>query len=115
MLKKKRTSIVLNENPTKDPTFNETLNFDLPPNHVESMSFIVSVYSKLPQVNVIIILVIENETFVVLKYLSPVGSMIKFLVTNFWILGNIKHYNHTTFMNQQVVTENSIIEPTALQ
>ena len=55
VLKKKRTSIVLNENPTKDPTFNETLNFDLPPNHVEFMSFIVSVYSKLPQVNVKVI------------------------------------------------------------
>ena len=52
VLKKKRTSIVLDENPTKDPTFNETLNFDLAPNHVEFMSFIVSVYSKLPQVNV---------------------------------------------------------------
>merc|ERR1712051_881537 len=49
VLKKKRTSIVLDESPTKDPTFNETLNFDLPPNHVEFMSFIVSVYSKLPQ------------------------------------------------------------------
>ena len=52
VLKKKRTSIVLDENPSKDPTFNETLNFDLPPNQVEFMSFIVSVYSKLPQVNV---------------------------------------------------------------
>ena len=73
MLKKKRTSIVLDENPTKDPTFNETLNFDLPPNHVEFMSFIVSVYSKLPQVNVIKFqnvfsnTVVESETFVLLN------------------------------------------------
>ena len=48
VLKKKRTSILSNETPTKDPNFNETLNFDLAPNHVEFMSFVVAVYSKLP-------------------------------------------------------------------
>ena len=47
-----------------------------------------------------------------LKYLSPVGSMIKFWVTTFWFLQNIKHHNHATFMNQKVVTQNFIIEPT---
>ena len=44
------------------------------------------------------------------KYLSPVGSMIKFWVTTFWFLWNIKHHNHATFMNQKVVTQNFIIE-----
>ena len=47
-----------------------------------------------------------------LKYLSPVGSMIKFCFTTFWFLRNIKHHNHATFMNQKVVTQNFIIEPT---
>ena len=47
-----------------------------------------------------------------LKYLSPVGSMIKFWVTTFWFLQNIKHHNHATFMNQKVVTQNFIVEPT---
>jgi hypothetical protein len=39
--------------------------------------------------------------------------MIKFWVTTFWFLWNNKHYNHKTFMNQKVVTQNFIIEPTA--
>ena len=38
--------------------------------------------------------------------------MIKFSVTTFWFLRNIKHHNHATFMNQKVVTENFIIELT---
>ena len=38
--------------------------------------------------------------------------MINFLVTTFWFLRTIKHHNHTTFMNQKVVTENFIIELT---
>ena len=67
---------------------------------------------RLPFFRVAIIEEFQYKNSWLLKYLSPVGSMIKFLVTNFWILGNIKHYNHATFMNQQVVTENSIIEPT---
>ena len=36
----------------------------------------------------------------------------KFWVTTFWFLQNIKHHNHATFMNQKVVTQNFIIEPT---
>jgi hypothetical protein len=52
------------------------------------------------------------EEMVLLKYLSPVSSMIKFWVTTFWFLQNIKHHNHATFMNQKVVTQNFIIEPT---
>ena len=47
-----------------------------------------------------------------LKYLSPVGSMIKFWATTFWFLWNIKHHNHGTFMNQKVVTQNFNTEPT---
>ena len=47
-----------------------------------------------------------------LKYLSPVGSMIKLWNTTFWFLWNIKHHNHATFMNQKVVFQNFIIEPT---
>ena len=46
------------------------------------------------------------------KYLSPVGSMIKFWRTTFWFLWNLKHHNHATFMNQKVVIQNFIIEPT---
>ena len=38
--------------------------------------------------------------------------MIKFWNTTFWFLWNIKHHNHATFMNQKVVTQNFIIEPT---
>ena len=47
-----------------------------------------------------------------LKSLSPVSSMIKFWVTTFWFLWNIKHHNHKTFMNQKVVIQNFIIELT---
>ena len=46
-----------------------------------------------------------------LKYLS-VGSMIKFWNTTFWLLWKIKHQNHATFMNQKVVFQSFIIEPT---
>ena len=46
------------------------------------------------------------------KYISPIGSMIKFWVTTFWFLQNIKHHNHATFMNQKVVAQNFIMEPT---
>ena len=38
--------------------------------------------------------------------------MIKFWNTTFWFLWNIKHHNHATFMNQKVVFQNFIIEPT---
>ena len=38
--------------------------------------------------------------------------MIKFWMTTFWFLWNIKHHNHATFMNQKVVLQNFIIEPT---
>ena len=37
--------------------------------------------------------------------------MIKFWVTTFWVLWNIKYHNQATFMNQKVVTQNFIIEP----
>ena len=50
-----------------------------------------------------------------LKYLSPIGSKIKFLFTTFWFLWNLKHHNHATFKNQKVVTENFIIEPTGVK
>ena len=49
---------------------------------------------------------------IMLKYLSPVGSMIEFWVATFWFLWNIKHHNHETFMNQKVVLQNFIIEVT---
>ena len=38
--------------------------------------------------------------------------MITFWMTTFWFLCNIKHHNHATFMNQKVVIQNFIIEPT---
>ena len=50
--------------------------------------------------------------FLILKYLSPVGSMITCWVTTFWFLKNIKHQNHADFMNQKVVGQTFIIEPT---
>ena len=35
-------------------------------------------------------------------------------MTTFWFLRNIKHHNHATFMNQKVVSQNFIIERSAL-
>ena len=48
---------------------------------------------------------------------APIETVIaaKVLITcrfTFWFMWNIKHHNHATFMNQKVVTENFIIEPT---
>ena len=36
----------------------------------------------------------------------------KILDYHFWLLWKIKHQNHVTFMNQKVVFNNFIIEPT---
>ena len=55
---------------------------------------------------------LEPETPILTKVLSPVSSMIKFWMTTFWFLWNIKHRNHATFMNQKVVIQNFIIELT---
>ena len=53
--------------------------------------------------------------FYMLKRLSPVGEMMKFWVSTFWFLWNIKHHhNHAPFMNQKVVTQNFIIELTGV-
>ena len=38
--------------------------------------------------------------------------MIKFWWATFWVLWNLKHHNHATFMNQKVVLQNLIIDPT---
>ena len=43
VLRKKRTTTVSG---VKEPLFNETLNFDLPPHHVEFMSFVVLLGTK---------------------------------------------------------------------
>ena len=40
------------------------------------------------------------------------GHMIKLWVMSNWLLRNMKNHNHATVMNQKVVVQNFIIEPT---
>ena len=48
----------------------------------------------------------------VLKYLSPVGSMIKFWVTTFWFMKVAWLWCFKFRRNQKVVTQNFIMQPT---
>ena len=56
------------------------------------------------------ILSYEHQTFIcLLKYLSPVGSMIKFWMTSFWFMKVAWLWCFMFYRNQKVVTENFII------
>ena len=48
LVKKKKTTVQLN---TKDPVFNETLNFEVTPHQLDSSKFLISLCNRAPELD----------------------------------------------------------------